>query len=94
MHTAYRAYGHCDDGAIAEDFDKAISLLRDKYWELIPKMLKETASDSGFKQFVYKRIGSETIPMERWHAILNHAKSRRPLNAGLFCKQVMSYGSK
>jgi len=94
MHMAYRAFGHCDDGSVAEGFDESISLLWEKHWELVPKMLKEITSDSGFKQFVYKRIGSETIPMERWRRIVNYAKAQCPSNANSFCKEVVAHGAK
>ncbi len=93
MHMAYQAYGHCDDGSIAEGFDEAISLLWDKHWELVPEMQNETTSDSGFKNFVFKRIGSETIPMERWRRIVSNAKTQCPPSARAFCKEVMAYGS-
>jgi len=94
MHMAYRAYGHCDDGSVAEAFDEAISLLWDKHWEQVPEMLKETSLEPGFKQFVFKRIGSETIPMERWQRIVDNAKTHCPSVARSFCEEVMAYGSK
>lgn len=92
MHMAFRAYGHCDDGAIAEGFDEAISVLWERHWKLVPEMLNETATDPEFKQFVFKRVGRETIPMKRWQVIVNNAKTGCPSNAKTFCQQVLASG--
>lgn len=93
VHMAYQAYGHCNDGAIAEGFDEAISLLWANHWEQVPEMLRETSSDAGFNQFVFKRIGSETIPMERWQKIVDNAKAHCPSVAQSFCREVIGDGS-
>ena len=92
MHMAFRAYGHCDDGAIAEGFDEAISVLWEDHWKLVPEMLNEMATDPEFKQFVFKRIGRETIPLKRWQAIVKNAKTECPLAAKSFCQQVVASG--
>ena len=90
MHMAFRAYGHCDDGSIAEAFTEAISRLWEKQWDLVPEMLQETAADPGFRKFVFRRIGSEAIPAERRKTILDHARSRCPPDAGAVCQKVLA----
>ena len=70
VSRAFRAFGHCDDGGIAEGFDEAISVLWVNHWQKLPDMLKYTKENNDFKTFIYKRIWSETVPAERWQRIL------------------------
>jgi|GEM_PF-6459728 len=89
MHMAYRAYGHCDDGSIAEAFDEAITVLWEKRWDLITEMMNEISTDSGFKRFVLKRVGTETTPINRWRVIVINAKTICPSDAQAFCQQII-----
>ena len=92
VSRAFRAFGHCDDGGIAEGFDEAISVLWVNHWQKLPDMLKYTKENNDFKTFIYKRIWSETVPAERWQRILKKAEKECPKSAKEFCAEVIRAG--
>lgn len=92
VNRAFRDFGHCDDGGIAEGFDEAISLLWANQWQKLPEMLKYTKENKDFKKFIYKRIWSETIPAVRWQKILNKAKIKCPSDGNEFCAEIVRAG--
>lgn len=92
VSRAFRDFGHCDDGGIAEGFDDAISVLWANQWQNLPEMLRYTKEDSDFKAFIYKRIWSETVPIERWQKILKKAERECPRTGKEFCAEVIRAG--
>jgi len=64
VYNAFKEFGHCDDGAIAEGFDEVISKLWAENWNSLPEMVKYMKKDNDFKKIVEKRIGSKVIPFE------------------------------
>lgn len=85
VHKSFKEFGHCDDGAIAEGFDEAISLLWANQWHKLPEMLKYAMQDKSFRAFVFKRIGTETVPFERWQKIVRKAQKECPNEGKEFC---------
>lgn len=92
VKKAYEQFRHCDDGAIAEGFDEAISLLWENQWDKLPEMLKYTSENKGFKVFIYKRIWSETVPEERWQTILKKSQMECPKGGEEFCSEIIRSG--
>jgi predicted protein tyrosine phosphatase len=92
VSRAFRAFGHCDDGGIAEGFDEAISLLWANQWQNMPEMLKYTEESKGFRAFIYKRIWSETVPAGRWKKILKKAQNECPKSGKEFCAEIIQAG--
>jgi len=92
VSRAFRDFGHCDDGGIAEGFDEAMSLLWANQWQNLPEMLKYTEENKDFKSFIYKRIWSETVPAERWQKILKNAERECPSSGKEFCAEVIRAG--
>lgn len=92
VNLAFREFGHCDDGGIAEGFDEAISLLWANQWKKLPEMLKYTKMNKEFKAFIYKRIWSETVPSERWQKILKKAQKECPNGGKEFCAEISRAG--
>jgi hypothetical protein len=92
VNLAFREFGHCDDGAIGEGFDEAISLLWANQWKKLPEMLKDAKENKEFKAFIYKRIWSETVPAERWRKILKKAQKECPNGGKEFCTEIIRVG--
>ncbi|NTW50530.1 MAG: hypothetical protein HGB19_12530 [Chlorobiales bacterium] len=88
IYNAFKSFGHCDDAAIAEGFDDVISIQWGEHWNNVYEMIKYTEENNNFKTFVYKRIGSETIPYDRWEKIVLQAKANCPREAFEFCKEI------
>lgn len=94
IHSAFKQFGHCDDGGIAEGFDEAITVLWEREWVRVPEMLHEFAGDPAFKAFIYRRIGTETVPADRWQSIIAQAKAKCPEGAEEFCGKVIASASR
>jgi hypothetical protein len=89
VYKSFKDFGHCDDAAIAEGYDDVISKLWADHWDKLSEMIKYTKENSEFKRFIYKRIGTETIPYDRWEKIVSLAKNQCPTNAYDFCKEIL-----
>jgi hypothetical protein len=89
IYKAFKEFGHCDDGAIEEGFDEAISVQWADQWKTLPEMIKYTKEDTEFIIFIYKRIGTETVPFDRWEIIVNKAKADCPKIAQEFCNEII-----
>jgi len=90
VRRAYEQFRHCgDDGAIAEGFDEAISVIWENQWNKVTEMLQYTNENKGFRAFIYKRIWSETVPEERWQVILKKAEKECPKDAKDFCAEII-----
>jgi hypothetical protein len=89
VNQAFKEFGHCDDGAIAEGFDEAISLLWANQWQKLPEMIKYSKESRTFKAFVYKRVWSESVPIERWQKILKNAQEKCPPGSTEFCSEII-----
>jgi len=59
VYKAFKEFGHCDDGAIAEGFDDVISILWADHWNTLYEMIKYTRENEEFKKFIYRRIGTD-----------------------------------
>jgi hypothetical protein len=92
VSRAFRDFGHCDDGGIAEGFDEAISVLWANHWQKLPEMLKYTKENKEFRNFIYKRIWSETVPADRWQKILKKAQKECPKGGKEFCAEIIRAG--
>ncbi len=89
VYNAFKDFGHCDDAAIAEGFDEVITILWAKHWNTLSKMITYTKGNKEFKEFIYRRIGTETIPYDRWERIIKKAKYQCPEIAREFCKEII-----
>lgn len=79
-------------GSISEGFDEVISVLWAHQWQELPEMLKYTKENKDFKNFIYKRIWSETVPAERWQKILKKAQNECPKGGKEFCAEIIRIG--
>lgn len=91
VHSAFVRFRRCDDGAIGEGFSESVSILFAEHWDQLGALLRLTARDRSFRQFVLRHL-DETVPADRWSAIEENAKSRCPSNARSLCKSILSRG--
>lgn len=75
FHSIYKAFQHCDDGAVGEGFSESVSLLLTSQWRSINQFARLAQKDKNFLEFVLKHI-DETVPEERLRNIENNAASR------------------
>jgi len=87
LHQQFMRYRNCDDGAIAEGFSEAISLLLVKQWGDIHTLDILGRSDPVFRKFVIHHI-DETVPAERWAHIKKYASMQCPRNSKILCRDI------
>lgn len=75
LHRQFKRYSHCDDGAIAEGFSEAVTLLLAEQWQNVRRSYKVWRHDPTFRAFVIRHI-DETVPTERLNRIAEHAQKR------------------
>jgi len=90
VYRAFKRYGHCDDGAIAEGYRDTIGRLLAHDWEHVDDMFRLTATDITFKRFVLRHT-DETIPADELKTIANNAKLHCPSGQDPFCGQIVAH---
>lgn len=89
IYKAFQEFGRCDDAAIAEGFDDVISIQWADHWNRLPEMIKYTKENEQFKAFIFKRVHTEDIPLDRWERIVNKANHHCPKAAREFCREIV-----
>lgn len=56
VYQSYKAYGHCDDGALAEGYSDSISRLLSDEWSSADQLNRFVLRDRDFERFVLKHI--------------------------------------
>lgn len=88
MHTLYKRYHQCDDGAIAEGFSESVSIMLSQSWEQIGSLQRIIQQDASFEAFVLNHL-DETLPEERLQSIENLARNSCPRSAIKLCENVL-----
>lgn len=87
IQSAYKRYGRCDDGAIAEGFtDKVVHLLATR-WSSLGQAQKIIARDPAFKTFMLQHINPSALSSELDH-VAHLATYQCPRSAAILCKQI------
>ncbi len=89
LYQAYRRFGHCDSGAIAEGYsDRVVEMLAHK-WKTLPQLNALVSVNPEFGEFIIRHIDLTAIWASAQKAELN-AKSRCPKQAATLCARIAS----
>jgi hypothetical protein len=56
MHSAFKQFQQCDDGAVAEGFSEAVARLMADHWAMLPRLLSLVDADPAFEAFVIRHL--------------------------------------
>jgi hypothetical protein len=87
IFAAYKRYGNCDDGAVAEGFsDDVVHHLATK-WASLHQAQRLIAKDPLFKTFIVRHVdaSADTDELDR---VVHLATHECPRSAKLLCKQI------
>jgi hypothetical protein len=84
IYAAYRRYGHCDDGAIAEGFSDRVVHLLASDWESVSELGRMVAADAPFRAFVLRHI-DETADVAELRQIAQSARTKCPTGLIQLC---------
>jgi hypothetical protein len=89
LYQQFVHYGHCDDGAIAEGFDEAVTRLLAEQWSSIHALSLISETDPAFRKFVIRHI-DQTVPTERLAHIRKKAATQCPSDLESLCHDIES----
>ena len=87
VYDAYRRYGHCDDGAVAEGFAGSVVKLLAVRWDQFEALHGLTLADPGFREFVMNHVyatGSEAS----LRLVIRNATQRCGSDAKPLCRDL------
>jgi hypothetical protein len=90
MYRSFKRFRNCDDGAFAEEYSYAVGHLLAHDWERLDDLLRLTASDKEFAEFVVLHI-DENIPEEEAQLIVLNSRRRCPTGAKWLCRSIADY---
>lgn len=87
VRRAYRMYGHCDDGSIAEGNSEAVARLLVDHWNTLPMLAELAQRDPAFKGFVLRHVDStlNTVDLDRIGAL---ASKQCPAGRAPLCRAL------
>lgn len=90
IHRSFKRFAQCDEGAISEGYSNSVSQLLAHRWNHLDAMIRLTASDHEFEQFVIRHI-DESMTEDEANSIVENARLRCPREAKQFCKSIVDY---
>lgn len=85
LEKAYRDYGHCDSGPVADQFTDALLRLVVDWKD--PEALARAMKDPGFHGFVIAHLKSDAAKEDR-PTVYSRAKTGCPRGEDLFCAEL------
>lgn len=90
MYRSFKHFRHCEDRAIAEEYSYAIGRLLAHNWDRVDELVRLSASDKEFAEFVILHI-DENIPEEDAQLIVRNSRRRCPPGAKWLCRSIADY---
>lgn len=87
IYQSYVRFGHCDDGAIAEEYSVSVVRLLTKNWSEFERLSQLTTSNKKFERFVLRHI-NETMSHEDQQTILHNVRDSCPQKARRLCRLI------
>ena len=87
VHQAFKRYGQCDDGAIAEGYSASIAALLAWHWPAVRELSELTRSDPMFERFVLYHV-DDTLEMEQGKAIVANTRRHCPTGVEKLCRRL------
>ena len=84
---AWRDYGHCDTGPVADTFTDAILRLMVE-WKDVDTIAQDMGRDANYKKFIHAHLQSPAAKDDR-QSIFSRAKASCPLTQGAFCAELI-----
>lgn len=87
VFEAFKQYGQCDDGAVAEGYDDKIVGLLVNRWDTVTELSRIARSNPDFEHFVLKHIDTLMSP-NQGKAIIENARNRCPASVTELCRHL------
>jgi len=87
VYDAFKPFGHCDDGALAEGFSAAVAQLLTTKWETAERLSRLAAKDRKFARFVLLHVDDLMSPDEA-RLIVTNSRTKCPPRARALCREL------
>jgi hypothetical protein len=87
VYDAYRRYGQCDDGAVAEGFAGSVVKLLAVRWDQFEALHGLTLADPGFREFVMNHVYA-TGPEASLRVVIRNTTQRCRSEAKPLCRDI------
>jgi hypothetical protein len=87
VYRAFKLYGKCDDGSIAEGHSDAVAKLFANRWQSLHDFAKLARAHPLFDRFVFWHLDT-TVNLEDGLAIIKNAQSRCPSDLKVLCRRL------
>ena len=87
LYSEFKRLGHCDDGAMAENFSDNVVRLLAHNWKQIADLQKLVSSDWTFRRFVLKHVDA-TTDSEDLKTVLLNSREHCPAGAKQLCQSL------
>lgn len=84
---AYKKFGHCDDGGIAEGNSEAVARLLVDQWQTLPMLAKLVERDPALKRYVLRHIDT-TLDTDDLEKIKSLASSSCARGLASLCREL------
>jgi hypothetical protein len=88
VHTSFKRFAQCDDGAIAEGYSDSVARLLSKNWDTVNHLNLLITPDKLFGEFVLRHI-DESISPSDGQEIFKNAKFRCPSRSKKLCDEIV-----
>jgi hypothetical protein len=85
VYSAFKRYGQCDEGAIAEGYSASVATLLASHWSTVRELWQLTKKDPMFERFVLYHVDG-TMEMDQQKAIIANARDNCPPGVERLCK--------
>jgi hypothetical protein len=92
FHNLFIKYKECDDGVYGEGYTDFITRSLARHWDRFNELVKLTASDKVFEDFVLRHIDA-TADQNDIKLLLANAQQKCPASASSLCSKIIGAGS-
>ena len=93
LHAAFKKFGHCDDGAIAEGYSDFVMRMLASRWDELGALQTAATADPAFRAFVLSHIDETWVGVE-FEKVMQSARTHCPARARGLCLDILKSGSK
>ena len=90
LYNSFKHFAKCDSQKVAEEYSYTLSRLLAHKWGSLDALLRLTAHDLDFKEFIHRHI-DENIPEEESQLIMRNAREHCPSDGEWLCRLITDY---
>ena len=88
LYQSYRHYAHCDDGAVAEEYDEVVARLLRDHWDTLPEFAVLLKKDQRFKTFALRHVSLTSLDTNDLKKVGTNAVEHCPIPQDSLCKDL------